>query len=287
MTLRIGHDALMVSSGRIGLVLVATCTVCACADSGSTGPGDAPASAVGTTVGTDMTAESMTSPPSSLPTSAATDTIVSMPSTSVPFVWDGSDGFFPADHWELTSCPEASPVHQPGDALSIVSWSQSWEYQDAAELRGNVGTVFVATVDQVRPAVTTTPINLPAEFFASTGVQSEAELAVSMTPTEMIVDDVVWGDADTTAVVGEFGCHAEGAIASLTPGAKLLVLAERVDPRFGPFVLFGGTHRFVDWYGVDDTNHLTPRIGFGLPPLAPFLVGMELSEAVTLLSAQP
>jgi hypothetical protein len=108
----------------------------------------------------------------------------------------------------------------------------------------------------------TVPINVPEEYFAATGLRSEADLAWPTTPTEMTVDEMVWGDADATAVVADLGCYREGATASLTPGSTLLVLAERVDPWFGPFALFGGTHRYIDWYEVDQTHHLTPRVGF-------------------------
>jgi hypothetical protein len=52
----------------------------------------------------------------------------------------------------------------------------------------------------------------------------------------------------------ESGCYVEGDFASLTPGATLLVLAQAIDPQYGPYPHFGGTHHIIDWFAIDARN---------------------------------
>lgn len=207
-----------------------------------------------------------------------------MPATTQPFVWDAFTSItgFPSEHYEISTCAE-TPVRAAGDLGPAVDVGPP-PYPDVDSMRSKVGVVFVATVDEVRPAFTATAINLPAEYLAATGLRSGVDIAVPWTPTTMTVDTLVWGEADATVAMGELGCFAQGATAAVTPGATLLVLAEQIEPGYGPFTMFGGTHLIVDWFAVDESLHLTPRVGVtGTPPSAPFLSGLELSEALILL----
>jgi hypothetical protein len=231
--------------------------------------------------------------PTSLATPSAStapaDTIPTTPSTSQPFVWDVATDLlsFPSQHYERSECTGDFGVLEAGDALEFGHLTGPFvpAYPDLEHLRSGVSTVFLATVDHVLPSFMAKPINLPEEYKEATGAATGLELASEWTPTVMSVDTLFWGDADDVVVLGEFGCYAEGAIASLTPGSTLIVLAEPVDPRFGPYALFGGTHRIVDWLAVDQSHRLTPRAGaLGWPTSAPFLEGLELTDAVTLLN---
>jgi hypothetical protein len=210
--------------------------------------------------------------------------------TRASFVWDVTTDIagFPVEHYELSPCDEDRFVRETGDVGPTMDVMGEPAFPDVEALRRGVSTVLVATVSSVGIAFTVTPINLPDSYKTATGLTSPAAISWTWTPTQMSVDRVVWGDSGSTAIMGELGCYAPGATGALTPGTKLVVLAEPVDAAFGPYALFDGTHRIVDWFSVDASQRLHPRVGpLGLPSSAPFLVGLALDEVLVVLGGEP
>jgi hypothetical protein len=220
-------------------------------------------------------------------TPPTTNGVVTPPPTTLPFVWDSYANIaqFPAEHYSFSDCPNHDTVLASGAMVGIADLSPGPLYPDVAALGREVDTIFVGTVEDVMPAFTWSASNLPDEYLEATGLGVSEDLAWSYTPTVMTVDQLVWGETDKHVVLDESGCYVEGDFASLTPGATLLVLAQAIDPQYGPYPHFGGTHHIIDWFAIDASQRLTPRVGFlGLPPLAPFLDGLELDKAVSLLA---
>lgn len=265
--------------GRLPLVVVATggaVLLAACGDV------KAPQSGSSETFGVQ------TSPPSVQPTipsstSAAPTDTSGTPVTSLPefvFTAETSTGLLPPEYYEFSSCEPTAAARQAGDVHPSVDVGPI-AVNNATELLAQADTIFVGTVLETNPPVFVTPVNLPSSYLAVTGLLSGEDVAWGVTPTVLAVDQVLAGAPGPTVTTSELGCFAEGSLPVLQPGARILMLANTVDPRFGPYSFFGGTHSIVDWFEVDTSEQLVPRSSLlGLPSHAPFFEGVSLGDAI-------
>jgi hypothetical protein len=169
----------------------------------------------------------------------------------------------------------------------MVDFDPSMLLKDAPELRATGYEVYRGVVTRVDEPFVGTPVKVPASYLEENGARTPDMLATPWTPFEVTVSETVLGEPLSSFVTADFGCIGADALPTTTLDSDLLFVVETVAPDLGVSGLFGGTHRLIGWYGIDKSGVLTERLSvWGNPPIAPFLVGQKVDEAIELLKAE-